>query len=91
MKESDFEKLCDGVKEAGAYRRGDAGAARITDLELPPIKQIRAHLSQAEFANQINVSVRTLQNWEQGTRVPTGPARALLSIYSQHPELLKTG
>ena len=33
MKESDFEKLCDGVKEAGAYRRGDEDAARITDLE----------------------------------------------------------
>ena len=90
MKESDFEKLCEGIKEAGAYSRGEGVAARITDLELPPIREIRAGLSQAEFADRIKVSVRTLQNWEQGTRSPTGPARALLSIYSQHPELLNT-
>lgn len=45
-------------------------------------------LSQSEFARRIGVSVRTIQEWEQGRKVPSGPARALLRITARHPELL---
>lgn len=45
-------------------------------------------LSQSEFAKTIGVSVRTIQEWEQGRKVPSGPARALLRITAEHPELL---
>ena len=51
-------------------------------IALPPIADIRARtgLSQAQFARLLRVSVRTLQEWEQGRRAPSGPARTLLSI-----------
>ncbi|MDZ7579527.1 MAG: helix-turn-helix domain-containing protein [Deltaproteobacteria bacterium] len=43
------------------------------------------NVSQNEFALMIKVSVRTLQNWEQGRRQPEGPAKALLRIASKNP------
>ncbi len=42
-------------------------------------------LSQNQFATLIGVSKRTLENWEQGRRQPTGPARALLRILDADP------
>ncbi|WP_310625777.1 helix-turn-helix domain-containing protein [Limnohabitans sp.] len=45
-------------------------------------------MSQAEFANACRVSVRTLQEWEQGRKVPSGAAQSLLKLVSRHPELL---
>lgn len=47
----------------------------------------RLELSQSEFAKLIQVNVRTLQNWEQGHRHPTGPAAALLKLVSGAPEI----
>ncbi|MGK0298401.1 MAG: putative transcriptional regulator [Gammaproteobacteria bacterium] len=53
-------------------------------------KRIRSQLglSQTAFAALLNISVKTLQNWEQGQRQPQGPALALLRIIEQHPEVL---
>lgn len=45
-------------------------------------------LSQSEFARATGVSVRTLQEWEQGRKVPSGAARSLLKLVSRHPHLL---
>ena len=45
-------------------------------------------LSQREYAELLGVDVRTLQNWEQGRRSPTGPAKVLLKIAAKHPEVL---
>ena len=47
-----------------------------------------AGLSQAEFAARLGISVRTLQNWEQGHRSPTGPALRLLRLAKRDPTLL---
>jgi putative transcriptional regulator len=47
----------------------------------------KAQLSQAQFARLLNVSVRTLQNWEQDRREPTGPAKALLRIVEKEPAM----
>lgn len=58
-------------------------------LEIPEdIKKIREklHLSQMALSSLMGVSVRTLQEWEQGRRKPTGPAYALLRIARDHPE-----
>src|SRR5438477_941056 len=57
------------------------------------IRAIRQKLgrSQSEFAHMIGVSVSTLQNWEQGRRRPEGPARALLKIASENPEIVSAG
>ncbi len=46
-------------------------------------------MSQSEMAVFLNVSVRTLQNWEQGRRGPTGPAQTLLRIMQKEPEAVK--
>jgi len=43
-------------------------------------------LSQNEFAALLGVSVRTLQNWEQGRRTPEGAAQVLLQVAAKHPE-----
>jgi putative transcriptional regulator len=45
-------------------------------------------LSQAAFSRATGVSVRTLQEWEQGRKVPSGAAQTLLKLVSRHPELL---
>lgn len=48
----------------------------------------RMGLSQSAFAALLGVSARTLQDWEQGRRAPTGPARALLRVADRHPRAL---
>ena len=45
-------------------------------------------LSQAQFAKLIGVSLRTLQEWEQGRKRPSGPAAALLRLVARDPELV---
>jgi putative transcriptional regulator len=47
----------------------------------------RAKLTQAEFAAQIGVPIETVRNWEQGKRSPRGPARALLKMIDQAPQV----
>jgi putative transcriptional regulator len=67
-------------------KRGEIGRV----ITLPPIAEIRKRtgLSQPEFARLLGVSVRTLQEWEQGRRLPSGPARMLLSIAHKNPKVL---
>lgn len=63
----------------------------ISSLFITPrkIKAIRFfyQLTQQKFADLLDISVRTLQNWEIGHRVPCGPATALLNIADKHPEI----
>ena len=83
MNEKDFDKLVESVKQAGAIHRGEAKAARcFVDVEA-----IRSNLgfSQAEFAQITQVSMKTLQNWEQKRRAPSGAALSLLIIFKNHP------
>lgn len=56
-----------------------------------PVAQARAAsgLSQAQFAALMGVSVRTLQEWEQGRRKPSGAAQTLLAVAARHPEVLR--
>jgi putative transcriptional regulator len=46
-------------------------------------------LSQAQFAGLMGVSVRTLQDWEQGRRKPSGAAQTLLAVAARHPDVLR--
>lgn len=46
-------------------------------------------LSQETFARALGISVHTLRNWEQGRRMPDGPALALLRIVARHPRVLR--
>jgi len=87
MKKEHFEKLVDSIKEAGEIKAGSREPSRIYEIKSPEIKAVREKLnvSQSEFALFIGVSIRTLQNWEQGRRKPEGPAKALLRIASKNP------
>ena len=88
MKKDHFEKLVASIKEAGEIKAGHIKPSRVYEVKPPDIKGVREKLnvSQNEFAMMIGVSVRTLQNWEQGRRTPEGPAKALLRIASRNPQ-----
>ena len=78
-----------GIQEIKAYKAGRL-TLRTHNLKRPaPPQRIRAklQLSQAAFAGLMGVSLRTVQDWEQGRRKPSGPAEALLRIAEQHPEV----
>ncbi len=76
-------EILEGLRQ---LKRGEVG--RVTTL--PPVAETRARvgLSQSEFARLLGVSVRTLQEWEQGRRAPSGPARTLLIIAHKNPRAL---
>ncbi|MGO9228229.1 MAG: NadS family protein [Bryobacteraceae bacterium] len=89
MKQRMFEELLGSVREAGAILRGERRDSGRTVIRAAGVRSIRERtsLSQSEFAQLIGVSVKTLQNWEQDRRRPTGPAAALLSILEYDPAL----
>jgi putative transcriptional regulator len=88
MNEELFAELVASVKEGGAILRGEQEPARKIHLESPDIIQIRERyrLTQEQFAAMLGISVSTLRNWEQGRRVPEGPAMVLLRVADKHPE-----
>jgi len=93
MKDEMFNELLASVEQADDIVKGNSTPARVTEFAEPEVKAIRAKtgLSQSRFASAMGVSKRTLENWEQGRRSPTGPARALLKILDADPEYaLKT-
>jgi len=87
---SEIEKFqADLLESVKQMRRGQA--ARVTKVEVPAAAQARASvgMSQQEFAELLGVSSRTLQDWEQGRREPTGAARMLLKVAVKHPKMLR--
>jgi putative transcriptional regulator len=76
-------EILEGIRE---IKRGEHG--RVTTI--PSISSVREKtgLSQGEFARLLGVSVRTLQEWEQGRRAPSGAARTLLMIAAKNPRAL---
>lgn len=90
MREKDFKKLLQGVKEMHAIRKGTLKPLRVFKFDPIEVKKIRAklHKSQVQFAHMIGVSVDTLQNWEQGRRRPVGPALALLRVAEAAPQVV---
>ena len=81
-----FQKdLLDSVRQMKAGK-----VARKTQVALSPIAEARSRLgmSQSELASLMGVSTRTLQDWEQGRRKPTGAAQTLLRVAIAHPEAL---
>jgi putative transcriptional regulator len=62
--------------------------APVEAAALPAVRDLRrrARLTQLEFAARLGVPVETIRNWEQGKRMPRGPARALLAVIAHAPE-----
>lgn len=79
----------DLLESVEQMRRGQA--ARVTEVKLPAAAEARASvgMTQQEFAQLLGVSPRTLQDWEQGRREPTGAARTLLKVAVKHPMVLR--
>jgi putative transcriptional regulator len=84
-----FDDLVQSLKEAKVISKGETMAARRFEVSSPDARSVRESigLSQADFARLLRVSVKTLQNWEQHRRHPTGPAAALLKIVGTSPEV----
>ena len=83
------QEILDGIREIKKYKAGE-GHLRTHQLKEPAPPQVirsRLNLSQAAFAGLMGVSLRTVQDWEQGRRKPSGPAKALLRIADQKPEV----
>ena len=82
-------EILEGIKEVKAFKKGNI-KLKTTKLSepSPPLKiRQKLKLSQMAFANLMGVSVRTLQDWEQGRRSPKGPAKSLLRVAEQNPEI----
>ena len=81
-----------GTELLQAIRDMKAGKGKVVaQIEVPPVvmARMKSGLSQSEFAGLLGVSVRTLQDWEQGRRQPSGAARTLITIAQQQPKVLK--
>ena len=83
------QEILEGIREIKAFKAGKT-TLRTRELSEPSSpKEIRTRLqlSQSAFAALMGVSLRTVQDWEQGRREPSGPARSLLRIAEQYPEV----
>ena len=81
-----------GLKLLKSVREMKAGqAARVTKVEPNEVAQARqkSGLSQTQFAEALGISKRTLQEWEQGRRSPSGAAQTLIRIATRHPEVVR--
>jgi putative transcriptional regulator len=89
MEQRLFDDLIQSLKEAKSISLGEINASRQFRVVTPDVKAVRERigLSQSEFARLMRVSIRTIQNWEQHRRNPTGPAIALLKIVNAVPEI----
>ena len=76
-------EILEGLRE---LKRGEVGRV----VTVPSVATIRERtgLSQGQFASLLGVSVRTLQEWEQGRRAPSGAARTLLLVAAKNPQAL---
>ena len=80
-----FLKSIKEIKTGNAAR-----ATKIFPNEVASAR-LKTGLSQARFAEALQISARTLQEWEQGRRKPSGAAKALIQIAFRHPEVIKEG
>jgi len=79
------EKLLQSVREMKA---GKAARATLIAPNDVAAARLKTGLSQSQFAQALHISARTLQEWEQGRRQPSGAAQALIQIAFKHPEVI---
>ena len=89
MNDKDFQTLVESVTQMGKIMRREKLPHRRTVLSTVDVKGLRERLglTQNQFSGLIGVSIKTLQNWEQARRKPTGPAAALLCIVEREPAM----
>lgn len=79
-------ELLQAIRE---IKSGKAGARHEVTVKDVVKARLGTGLSQSEFAAALRISPRTLQQWEQGRRLPSGAAETLLRIVARHPEVLR--
>ena len=79
-------ELLQAIREVKAGRIGARYRVEVNDVVRA---RLNTGLSQADFAAALQISPRTLQQWEQGRRQPSGAAETLLRIVARHPEVLR--
>ena len=80
------QEILQGIQDIKAGRIG----RRFTAVTYPIVRaREKSGLSQAKFAELLGVSVRTVQDWEQGRREPNAAAKTLLKVAELHPAILK--
>jgi putative transcriptional regulator len=86
------ERIIASARQALAFAEGKAGhgcEAHVPgDIDVKAIRE-GISLSQGEFARLFGLSKRTLEHWEHGRRVPTGPARAFLTVIAREPDAVR--
>jgi len=86
-----FDDLMQSVQDMDKIVHGQMPPSRRFVVEPPvDVQSVRetTGLSQREFAQVLRVSVKTLQNWEQRRRTPSGPAAALLTLAAKAPRMV---
>src|SRR3972149_1030724 len=83
-----WQEVLDGVRETSAPLAGGGKRAKVEPKARVVRVRLKSGLSQAQFAAALGVSKRTLEQWEQGRRQPSGAAKQLLKIAERHPEVL---
>ncbi|MDX2145246.1 MAG: helix-turn-helix domain-containing protein [Rhodospirillaceae bacterium] len=81
------KQIVAAMEWAALHAEGKAKGGRLTVIYVPDVKDIRARLSlsQSQFAKRFGLNVRTVQDWEQGRKVPDQPARVLLRVIEKNP------
>lgn len=79
-------ELLQAIREV---KRGKYGAKYQVKANDVVATRLKCGLSQSQFAEALQISSRTLQQWEQGRRQPSGAAETLLKIIARHPEVLR--
>lgn len=85
------QEIITSAKQALAFAAGEDNGCVVHIPEEIDVKAIRekVDMSQSEFARYFGFSKRTLEHWEHGRRVPTGPARAFLMVIAREPEAVR--
>jgi len=81
-----WQEVLDGVREI----KSGGGKRVVVEPHSPIVRaRLRSGLTQAQFAALLGVSKRTLEQWEQGRREPSGAAKTLIKVAELHPEVLR--
>ena len=91
-KKSVGERLIESMQQANAWARGEnVPGMRVHMPEAYDVRKMRTRmkLSQKEFAARFGFSLDSIQNWEQGRRIPDGPARTLLAVIAHEPKAVE--
>jgi putative transcriptional regulator len=86
------ERMIDSARQALAFAKGKPSHGCVVhvpgEIDVKAIRE-KISLSQGEFAKLFGLSKRTLEHWEHGRRIPSGPARAFLTVIAREPDAVR--